>query len=484
MSLKDGRGVVAPTRVDPIAAASSELIGGPVGDHAAPHRWWTPVQVLLLVFTFVFALGLVQHGPCMQTDWNNSDVRYAKMCYSDIPYLYTGRGFAEQHWPYADSHGRYPAMEYPVGISYLAWFASELTTIDAAGPPVSVRAAADPADLWGMPGMATEINANFAITAVLLFLCGLIAAWFLAGTHRRRPWDALPFVLSPCLLMTGLVNWDLLAVAFTAGALWAWSRGKPLWAGLLVGLGVATKLYPLFLLGAFLVVAIRRRRLSWFAWAAGGAAVAWLLANLPALLSGFDLWKVFWKFNSKRGADLGSLWYVLSLKGHNFSAHQINVVSWVVFLAACAAILALGLLVKQPPRVAQLAFLIVAAFLLVNKVYSPQYVLWLLPLAVLARPRWRDLLIWQACELFYFASVWWFLGGWLTSASTNAGSPIYEIAIVVRMLGEIYLMALVVRDIVWPGHDPVRADGVTDDPMTPEAAARPRPQVVTEAVAG
>ena len=68
-----------------------------------------------------------------------------------------------------------------------------------------------------------------------------------------------------------------------------------------------------------------------------------------------------------------------------------------------SAVLALGLTSPSTPRLAQLGFLIVAGFLLVNKVYSPQYVLWLLPLAVLARPRWRDLLIWQAGEVIYFA---------------------------------------------------------------------------------
>ena len=36
------------------------------------------------------------------------------------------------------------------------------------------------------------------------------------------------------------------------------------------------------------------------------------------------------------------------------------------------------------PRVAQLAFLLVAGFLILNKVWSPQYSLWLVPLAVLA----------------------------------------------------------------------------------------------------
>ena len=73
----------------------------------------------------------------------------------------------------------------------------------------------------------------------------------------------------------------------------------------------------------------------------------------------------------------------------------------------------LGLRAPETPRLAQLGFLVVAGFLLVNKVYSPQYVLWLLPLAVLARPRWRDQLIWQAGELLYFAAVWWYLGGYL-----------------------------------------------------------------------
>ena len=76
--------------------------------------------------------------------------------------------------------------------------------------------------------MATEVNTYFLVTALLLCLFGLVATWFLAGTHRGRPWDALLFVLSPCLLVTGLINWDLMAVALVAGALWAWSRDRPL----------------------------------------------------------------------------------------------------------------------------------------------------------------------------------------------------------------------------------------------------------------
>ena len=115
----------------------------------------------------------------------------------------------------------------------------------------------------------------------------------------------------------------------------------------------------------------------------------------------------------------------------------------------------LGLVAPATPRLAQLGFLVVAGFLLVNKVYSPQYVLWLLPLAVLARPRLRDQVIWQLSEVVYFASVWWYLGNFLAPGD-GGDAEFYWFAIVIRMLGELYLMAVVVRDILLPLHDPVR----------------------------
>ena len=114
-----------------------------------------------------------------------------------------------------------------------------------------------------------------------------------------------------------------------------------------------------------------------------------------------------------------------------------------------------GCAAPATPRLAQLGFLVVAGFLLVNKVYSPQYVLWLLPLAVLARPRWRDQLVWQAGELVYFAAVWWYLGGFLAPGRRRR-RRFYWLAILVRMAGELYLVALVVRDMLRPAHDPVR----------------------------
>ena len=466
---RPGDPLVRPTREDPLARAASEGIGGPVGDRAAPHPWWTPVRVVLALACAAMLLGMVQKTPCVQQGWTGDNLRYAALCYSDVPYLYTPRGFVERTLPYTDTGGRFEVMEYPVLTGYFVYGAA-LVTHGVVGWPDLAERRALPADQVGnAPGVERERALFFQVTAVLLALLALLSAGLLAGVHRGRPWDAALFAASPVLVLTGLINWDLLAVAAVAGALWAWSRGRPVLAGVAIGLGTAAKLYPLFLLGALLVVCLRRRTLPAFLRAAVAAAVAWLAVNLPAALLDREQWLLFWSFNSDRGADLGSLWLVWQQAGHAVAADAINLASWIWFGAFCVAVLALGLLAPRTPRIPQLALLIVIGFLVVNKVYSPQYVLWILPLAVLARPRWRDLLIWQAGEVFYFVAVWFYLGGYTASSATGASDPVYGLAIVVRVAAELWLAAVVVRDIWSPRHDPVRADGVTDDPMEPSA---------------
>ena len=102
-------------------------------------------------------------------------------------------------------------------------------------------------------------------------------------------------------------------------------------------------------------------------------------------------------------------------------------------------------------------------FTLLSKVYSPQYGLWLIPLAVLARPRWREFLIWQATEVVYFFAVWYYLAGGYDVNRALPEKP-YALAICLHLAGTLYFTAFVVRDILHPEHDPIRADG-TDDPI-------------------
>jgi uncharacterized membrane protein len=225
----------------------------------------------------------------------------------------------------------------------------------------------------------------------------------------------------------------------------------------MIGLGTVMKLYPLLLLGGLLVVWGRERRWRDMVSATLTGVATWVVFNAPAYVSGRHEWKVFWTFNSHRGADLGSVWLMLGqMTHHTASTHTINVVSWVFLLVWCAGVAVLGFLAPETPRFAQLGFLLVVGFLLVNKVYSPQYALWLLPLAVMARPRWRDQLVWQAGEIFYFASVWWYLGNYLNPGD-GGDAGFYWLAICVRMAAELYLVAVVVRDVLMPEYDVVRS---------------------------
>lgn len=468
--------VVAPTLDDPVVRAASAPVGGPLGRHALTgFSWWVPLRVILAVATITFGLGVVQKSPCVVTRTNDipSPYTYSHLCYSDISYLYVGRGLAEGFVPYSPvsslPEDKRPqteeelhslTVEYPVlsgvwmgvtaFVTHAIGTAPDLSGVPHAAVGGDLRAQHDGAVFW-------------AVNAVGFFAVFLIALAFLVRAQPRRPWDAMLVAASPSFALAAMINWDVLALGLVAAFLWAWARRKPVAAGIFIGLGVATKLYPLFFLGPLLVLCLRERQLGSWVKTAAAAAVTWLVIDLPVYLWSPDAFTWFWRFNSSRGPDFGSLWLVFGNYGHWASPHTVNVTTWLVFGAACLGIGALGLWAPRRPRLVQLLFLVVVAFLVVNKVYSPQYVIWLLPLAALARPRWRDLLVWQACETLYFFAVWMHIADFFVAP--GAKDWVYALAVVVRIASELWLAALVVRDIVSPWHDPVRADGLSDDPL-------------------
>ncbi|MFJ6696741.1 glycosyltransferase family 87 protein [Streptomyces sp. NPDC091272] len=439
---------VPPTRQDEVAAAGSELIGGPIG------RWarlggsrLTPVRVVALAAIGMFALGMVQKLPCYNWAWfQGTSSQYTHACYSDIPHLFVGRGFSENLVPYFDRlSGDMNFLEYPVLTGLFMEVASWLTP---SGGTLQHRE-----------------QIYWLVNCGMLMICAVVIAVCVARTHRRRPWDGLLVALAPAFALTATINWDLLAIALTAAAMLMWSRGRALAFGILVGLATAAKLYPVLLLGPVFLLCWRAGRWREFGAALLGTAGSWLLVNLPVMLLAPEGWKKFYTFSQERQVDFGSFWLIITQRtGKSFEVEDVNTYATLLMLLMCAGIGWLALAAPRRPRFAQLAFLVVAAFILTNKVYSPQYVLWLVPLAALALPRWRHLLVWQACEVMYFLGIWLYLA-FTTSGDKHQGLPTdgYQLAIALHLLGTLYVCAVVVRDILLPERDVVRRDG-SDDP--------------------
>ena len=134
-------------------------------------------------------------------------------------------------------------------------------------------------------------------------------------------------------------------------------------------------------------------------------------------------------------------------------------------------VIALGLFAPRRPRLVQVLLLIVIAFAITNKVYSPQFALWLLPLVALARPRWRDVLIWQSGQAIYYVGVWLWLNKF-TEADRSLDDRSYAIVILIQVASDLFIAGLVIRDIWKPDQDPVRMDG-SDDPQGGEFDGRP-----------
>ncbi|MFF3820518.1 glycosyltransferase family 87 protein [Streptomyces bluensis] len=439
---------VQPTKEDGVAASGSELIGGPIGRRALlGTSWWTPVRVVALVAIGMFALGMVQKLPCYDGAWFfGVSSQYTHACYSDIPHLYQGRGFADGLVPYFDKlPGDMQYLEYPVLTGVFMEVASWLTP--------------------GSGSIQDQEQWYWMVNAGMLMVCTAVIAVCTVRTQRRRPWDGLLVALAPAFALTATINWDLLAVALLAAALLMWSRRRPLAFGVLVGLATAAKFYPFLVLGPLFVLCWRAGKWREFGTALLGAVGAWLVVNLPVMLLAPEGWAKFYSFSRERGVDFGSIFLVLSQRFDiQITAEAANTSAMIMMVLACGGIAALAFTAPRRPRLAQLAFLIVAAFILTNKVYSPQYVLWLIPLAVLARPRWRDFLIWQACEVAYFLGIWMYLA-YTTSGDAHKGLPTegYQLAIAVHLLGTLYLCAVVVRDVYLPERDVVRRAG-DDDP--------------------
>jgi len=419
----------------------------------------------------------VGKSPCLQTyrdntgtlqlNWDNAK-QYRLACYSDVIPLYTAERLDqpgafpyEVHWidaqgtPFA--HIRY--MEYPVLTGLLMWVSAKVG-----------QRYIDLANSIGFLPTTMVVVVFFDFLALVAAVSWLITVWCLRQMTRRRRWDAAIAAVSPLVIMDAFENFDMMAIAFATGAMYAWSRRRPVLAGVLIGLGTAAKLYPVLLLLPLLVLCVRAARFDQWLTSASTAGTTWALVNAPIALAFPHGWAEFLRLNSTRGADPDSIYNIITQftgwggfdgqLGPGQSPTVLNAFIAAVLILCCLGIVLIALSAPRRPRMAQLSFLVVAAFLLTNKVWSPQYSLWLVPLAVLAVPRWKLLLPWMLVDAWLWIPRMYFY--WGTQQGGWSEYP-FLWTVIARDAAIAGLCARIIYEIYRPDRDLVRRSG-DDDP--------------------
>ena len=379
------------------------------------------IGVVFLCVAGTLAIGHAIKAPCVHGDW--SDGRpYTWLCHTDIIPLLGNEQLYGDRLPYLD-----PCVEtggtcdeYPVLTTWMMRF-----TASVAGP---------------------HNTRFFYANAILLWLAALWTAYGLYTVVGGR--RALYFALAPTLAIYATLNLDLLAVALATGGTVAYIRRRDVTSGILLGLGAAAKLYPALLIIPFVAGRFRGRepdRGIHLVWAAVGA---WVALNLPFALAGTTGWLEFFSYNSSRPADWDSLWFLVCEQATGLgctNTRLVNIGSLVLFLGWVAIVW--GIKGKRQPGFPRwtLGFPILILFLLTNKVYSPQYSVWLLPWFALALPNLRLFIAFEAADMAVFVTRFSWFGLLDERHNGFAGSPLgaFEAAIFVRAL------VLVVCVVAW-----------------------------------
>lgn len=375
------------------------------------------VLVVLLATTVTLAVGTAIKSGCATGDWADGR-QYRRFCYSDIVPLYATEHLSTGRLPYVDpcpiSAGQ-QCDEYPVLTMYFMRLAASV---------------------------GKGFFAFFYANAGLLGLCALVTAWAL---HRMARDRALYFALAPTLAIYAFVNWDLLAVVLAALATLAYLRNRDGVSGALLGLGAAAKFYPALLLVPFVLGRVRERRAGGAVSLAMWGVIAWTAVNLPFALIVPHSWSTFFRFNTNRSADWDSMWFVACdrIRGQTacgWSPRFLNGLSLLAFVAFAALVWWIRRSRRPDFPRWTFGFPLLVAFLLTNKVYSPQYGLWLLPWFPLALPSPLLFAAFEAADVAVFLTRF----SWFGRLSGFHGLPIgaFQIALVTRAVVLVVCLAV------------------------------------------
>jgi hypothetical protein len=287
--------------------------------------------------------------------------------YSDVHVYadYAGR-MVDGQVPYRDFSDEYPPLAQPV---FLA------------------------ARIAGEAHYALGFKGLMAVCGIAALACAVATLRAVGAPLARGVALAALFAAAPLLTGPIFLNaYDLWPAFLLALALLLFVRRQPVWAFAVLGAAIAAKLYPVAVLPIAVLAIAREVRVR----ALAALAAVVVVAHVPFAILGPGGLRYSYVTQAKRGLELNSLGAsFLLLFGHPARANEppgsLNVTGGAAdALATVSALLVLGAIVAaalaftrgRPLLTAAAAA--VAGFVAFDKVFSAQYVEWLVPLAPLA----------------------------------------------------------------------------------------------------
>jgi uncharacterized membrane protein len=309
--------------------------------------------------------------------------------FSDIRGFY-GMHFADglHHWPFSThtlqgSTEAMHAVEYPALTGLIMWLFS----------------------FFIAPAQFAWVD-YFRLTASVQVLVFALTVYFIQKLANRKL--AIIFAISPAVLYSLNRNWDIWAIATMIIALYLFHKGKETQSAIWLAVSIAVKFFPLVALLPIGVIYLRNKKLKDGLRYLAITGIAWFVINLPFMLINFKGWLYFYEFSYKREIGSASFFEITNMAG--ISVPSTKPVFYALNLLALALVALYLLRSKSVVGAAEGTFFTMFAFILFNKQYSMQYVIWLASLAVLAifllekKYQVRILVfygIWQASELLF-----------------------------------------------------------------------------------
>ena len=375
-------------------------------------------KVLLALALLAALISFTKFSHCEATTWATPD-QYVHACYSDLPSLFGERGMVDNKWPYSSNTN---AVEYPV-ITGLVMYATSFV----AHSPISY------------------FNFNAFLLAFLFIFVVLLV-------RRIRPEFAYLVAVAPAMIASLYINWDLWAIVSMLAAIYWFDRKAYLYSSIALAISISTKFLPVFLLLPILFILWRQNQIKEMFKYGASTIIIWLAINIPFILTTPTGWWRFYKLNLDRQADWGSLWLALNQLGVGLT--NLNYLASLLLLIGLVSFVILLFELQNTPTLASVAFIVLAIVMVASKEYSPQYVLWLTPLAVIALTNKKDLhafWIWQVAETLYHVAIWQHLA-LFTGAHFGLQQGGYAAITLIRIGATLYLIFILIKRALQAGN--------------------------------